>query len=179
MIAFYVEKWSSAAKMIDRMPSNFMLGCEALPANLLKQYISTVHRRTGGDVLPSAATATMTCLPEALKDALITDLPASGYYIPNFISPQEEDELLRQVLRCSFNKNPAKLISSRLTPCRCPHGETCPIVVSKLTLHHSHQRMLSLMLLFPTGFQILSFLASHQYLLNMVAETTSSAVLHI
>lgn len=36
-------------------------------------------------------------LPEALGEALIPNLPASGYYIPNFISEDEEAHLLSKI----------------------------------------------------------------------------------
>lgn len=37
-------------------------------------------------------------LPANLQEALIPALPASGYYIPNFITPKEERHLIEKVL---------------------------------------------------------------------------------
>lgn len=36
-------------------------------------------------------------LPASLQEALISSLPASGYYVPNFISETEEAYLLQKV----------------------------------------------------------------------------------
>ena len=40
----------------------------------------------------------MDSLPETMQSALIPQLPASGYYIPNFISQEEEAYLLHKVI---------------------------------------------------------------------------------
>lgn len=37
------------------------------------------------------------CLPKSLQEVLIPSLPASGYYIPNFITEIEEAYLLKKV----------------------------------------------------------------------------------
>ena len=36
-------------------------------------------------------------LPANLQEALISTLPASGYYIPRFITPKEEAHLIQKV----------------------------------------------------------------------------------
>ena len=36
-------------------------------------------------------------LPDNLQEALVPALPASGYYIPNFITPKEEAHLTEKV----------------------------------------------------------------------------------
>lgn len=43
----------------------------------------------------------MESLPIALQEALITGLPTSGYYIPNFVTSEEETYLLHKVIRQS------------------------------------------------------------------------------
>ena len=40
----------------------------------------------------------MACLPESLQEAIIPDLWDSGYYIPNFLTIEEEAYLLEKVL---------------------------------------------------------------------------------
>ena len=40
-------------------------------------------------------------LPANLQEALIPALPASGYYIPNFITPKEEAHLIEKVFPSS------------------------------------------------------------------------------
>lgn len=41
-------------------------------------------------------------LPASLQEALIPALPASGYYIPNFITETEEAYLLQKVKSPSY-----------------------------------------------------------------------------
>ncbi len=41
-------------------------------------------------------------LPASLQDALIASLPATGYYLPNFITETEEADLLRKVKSPGF-----------------------------------------------------------------------------
>ena len=41
-------------------------------------------------------------LPDNLQEALIQGLPASGYYIPSFITPKEEAHLIEKVSTGKF-----------------------------------------------------------------------------
>ena len=41
-------------------------------------------------------------LPASLQEALISSLPAAGYYVPNFISETEEAYLLQKVSHPGF-----------------------------------------------------------------------------
>ena len=42
-------------------------------------------------------------LPASLQEALIDSLPASGYYLPNFITEAEEAHLLQKVIAPGFD----------------------------------------------------------------------------
>ena len=48
-------------------------------------------------------------IPVGLRDTLISSLPASGYYLPNFITEAEEAYLLQKVIALGFD-----------FPCLCP-----------------------------------------------------------
>ena len=49
-------------------------------------------------------------LPVNFQEALISALPASGYYIPNFITPKEEAHLIEKVLPKLVEPLPRTLI---------------------------------------------------------------------
>ena len=42
-------------------------------------------------------------LPASLQEALIATLPASGYYLSNFITEAEEADLLQKVIALGFD----------------------------------------------------------------------------
>ena len=42
-------------------------------------------------------------IPIGLQDILISSLPASGYYLPNFVTEAEEAYLLQKVIALSFD----------------------------------------------------------------------------
>ena len=52
-------------------------------------------------------------LPATLREALIPFLPGSGYYIPNFITPMEEEYLLQKV-RCVLLHVSLNLLMDRI-----------------------------------------------------------------
>lgn len=43
-------------------------------------------------------------LPSTLQDTLVSSLPDSGYYIPNFITPTEESYILSKVSSASLDQ---------------------------------------------------------------------------
>ncbi len=59
----------------------------------------TARKSINRDVTKIDPCDVMDRLPATLQDALITGLPASGYYIPNFVSREEETHLLHKVTR--------------------------------------------------------------------------------
>lgn len=64
------------------------------------------HISGGGELWGAAYNVTapslfivMECMPTTLQEALISGLPTSGYYIPNFMTSEEEARLLHRVVR--------------------------------------------------------------------------------
>ena len=95
-------------------------------------------------------------LPANFQEALIPALPASGYYIPNFITPKEEANLTEKVFLNACEALLRILISyHRSTQSPFPLGSICPIDAFKRILHHSRPLTHSLPQTCLPGFQTL------------------------
>lgn len=55
-------------------------------------------------------------LPIGLQEALIPSLPASGYYVPNFITETEEAYLLQKVYSPGFGRSLLPRLQPLISP---------------------------------------------------------------
>lgn len=144
-----------------------------MPAYILGKEQGVAHHAAAPEPAVTMAGSSIT-----LQEALISELPASGYYIPNFISSEEEAYLLHKVVRQSPMILCAPLTKSRSTMSRSLPGNISPIVASKPIHRRSHRLIPSSALLSPPGSWSQSFLVFLVYLSKLNPDmTTSSAIL--
>ncbi|KAJ2903924.1 hypothetical protein MKZ38_009088 [Zalerion maritima] len=107
--------------------------------------LETLDTKTSDESTPKQHSPQGISIPKCLQDAKIATLPSTAYYIPNFISPEEEDALLhkvstapkprwKQLTHRRLQTWPSDLVNNKLIDAPLPTWLTDPVITRLMSI---------------------------------------------